>query len=429
MSKIVKIFAREVIDSRGYPTVECEVYLKDGSYGRYMVPSGSSTGSKECLELRDNDLKRFSGKGVMKSVFIVNNVISKELLGLNSVNQYDIDHIMIDFDGTLNKSKLGANSILAVSMAVAKATSKSLKIPFYSYISKLMNLNNDKFVLPVPMVNIINGGCHADNNVDIQEFMIQPIRAKNFRHAVRISAEIFHTLGYILKSNNKKTSIGDEGGYAPDLNSNEEAIKLIINSVEKSGYKVEKDVCISIDCASSEFYNLKDNKYYLNSEKKTFTSCEFIGYLNNLVNKYPIISIEDPLSEHDWNGFIEITKLLGKKIQIVGDDLFVTNFDLLKKGINSKVANSILIKLNQIGTLTETLKTIKLAKEHGYSVVISHRSGETEDTSIADLAVGTSSGQIKTGSLSRSERVSKYNRLIRIEEELGSLSVYKNLNK
>ncbi len=426
MSKIIKILGREVIDSRGYPTVESDVFLDDGSIGTSIVPSGASTGINEAIELRDNDINRFCGKGVMKSVFIINNIISKELIGLNSFDQENIDNIMIKIDGTKNKSKLGANSILSVSLSVAKASAKSKGIPLYLYINKLFNKKNkNKFIMPVPMMNIINGGCHADNSIDIQEFMIQPIRAKSIRHSIRIGSEIFHKLGEILKLKNKRISIGDEGGYAPDLSSNEEAICLIIESIKKSGYIPGYDVFICLDCASSEFYNLKEKKYYLKNENKKFSSLEFIEYLNLLVNKYPILSIEDALSEIDFDGFINITKKLGKKIQLVGDDLFVTNYSLLKKGIKLKIANSILIKPNQIGTLTETLKTIKLAKKYGYSVIISHRSGETEDTTIADLSVGVNSGQIKTGSISRSERVSKYNRLIRIEEELKGKSIYR----
>ncbi len=432
MIKIVKVLGREVIDSRGFPTVESEITLSDGSVGRAIVPSGASTGSFEALELRDNDSSRFLGKGVMKSVFIINNIIAKEIIGLHSFDQSVIDQIMIDFDGTENKSKLGANSILAVSLAVAKASACSLKLPLYKYIFNLFSNNNNKnkcdFIMPVPMINIINGGCHADNNIDIQEFMIQPVNAKSFRHAIRIGAEIFHVLGNLLKSTNKKISIGDEGGYAPDLSSNEEAIMLIIKAIEKAGYIVGKDVFLALDCAASEFYSLKEKTYFLSGENKKYSSNDFIEYLFKLVNDYPILSVEDPLSEYDWEGFCFLTKKLNKDIQIVGDDLFVTNVSLLKKGINAKVANSILIKLNQVGTLTETLNTISVAKKNNYNVIVSHRSGETEDTTIADLSVGVNSGQIKTGSLSRSERVSKYNRLIRIEEELGNKCLYGGFN-
>ncbi len=425
MSKIVKITGRELLDSRGYPTVEAEVHLEDGSYGRSIVPSGFSKGINEALELRDNDLSRYLGKGVLKSVFIINNIISKEIIGLDSSNQEYIDNIMIDYDGTSLKSKLGANSMLAISLSIAKANSKSLNIPLYKYISEL--INNKEFILPIPMVNIINGGCHADNNIDIQEFMIQPIKAKSFRHAIRICSEIFHNLSEVLKSNNKKILVGDEGGYAPDLSSSEEALILIKNAIEKSGYILGEDIFLALDFSSSRYYN-KDKKIYL-LENKEYNFYEITDFLNNLVNKYSIFSIEDPLSELDWDGYIYLTSVLGKNVQLIGDDLFVTNINLLKKGINLNVANSILIKPNQIGTLTETLKVIKLAKKNNYSVIISHRSGETEDTTIADLAVGTSSGQIKTGSMSRSERICKYNRLIRIEEELGSFCFYKNISK
>ncbi len=429
MSKIKKVIGREVIDSRGYPTVEAEVYLEDGVRGRAIVPSGASTGINESLELRDEDYSRFNGKGVMKSVFIINNIISKEILGLDSINQFDIDQKMIDCDATNNKSKLGANSILAVSLAIAKATANSLKLPLYKYISILNNDNYQIYHMPIPMVNIINGGCHADNNIDIQEFMILPIGAKTFRHAIRISCEIFHNLGKILKLNKKYIFVGDEGGYAPNLSSNEEALILIEKAVLESGYKLGVDVFLALDCASSELFNKEDSSYFLKSEIKKFSSLEFIKYLNSLVDKHCIISIEDALSEYDWKGFIYLTKILGDKIQLVGDDLFVTNTSLLKKGIELNVANSILIKPNQIGSLSETLKAINMAKKYGYSVIISHRSGESEDTFISDLAVGTCSGQIKTGSMSRSERICKYNRLIRIEEELGVESCYRGLKE
>ncbi len=422
MSKIIKVKGREVLDSRGYPTVEAEVYLEGGYSGRAIVPSGASTGLNEAVELRDNDVNRFFGKGVLKSVFIIDNIISKEIIGLDSINQSDIDQLMINLDGTDNKSKLGANSILAVSLAVAKASSNSLNLSLFNYISKL-NKNNI-LSMPVPMMNIINGGCHADNNIDIQEFMILPVGANSFRHAVRICSEVFHNLGKILKLNNKKISIGDEGGYAPDLNSNEEALVLISDAINKSGYILGKDIYLALDCAASEFYNEKEKIYLF--ENKKFSFYEFTDLLNDWINKYSILSIEDPLSELDWEGYVYLTGILGKNIQLVGDDLFVTNVNLLKKGINLNVANSILIKPNQIGTLTETFKTINLAKKNNYSVIISHRSGETEDTFIADISVGISSGQIKTGSMSRSERISKYNRLIRIEEEVGS-NLYKGI--
>ncbi len=424
MSKITRVIGREVLDSRGYPTIEAEVHLEGGYYGRSIVPSGASTGSKEAVELRDDDVNRFFGKGVLKSVFIINNIISKEIIGLDSLDQNNIDNIMIDIDGTNNKSKLGANSILAVSLALAKASSKSLNVSLFNYISKLNN--NNKFSIPVPMVNIINGGCHADNNIDIQEFMILPTGAKSFRHAIRICSEIFHNLGKILKLNNKKISVGDEGGYAPDLNSNEEALVLISDAINKSGYVLGKDIYIGLDCAASEFYNKKNKLYFF--ENKNFSFYEFTDLLNDWVNKYSILSIEDPLSETDWEGYVYLTGILGKNVQLVGDDLFVTNSELLRKGINLNVVNSILIKPNQIGTLTETFKTVNLAKKNKYSVIISHRSGETEDTCIADISVGLSSGQIKTGSMSRSERISKYNRLIRIEEQLGT-NLYRGMSE
>ncbi len=423
MSKIIKVIGREVLDSRGYPTVESEVFLEDGSVGKFIVPSGASKGYNEALELRDNDITRYLGKGVLKSIFNINNIIFKEIVGMDSSEQSKIDRLMIDYDGTNNKSKLGANSILAVSLAISKAHAKSLNISLYNYINKLIGYNNKEFIMPIPMVNIINGGCHANNNIDIQEFMILPIGAKSFRQAIRMCCEIFHNLGKILKLNKKRISIGDEGGYAPDLSSNEEALIFIKNAIEESNYVLGEDIFISLDCASSEFYNKKKKKYIL--ENKEFTFYEITDFLKELINKYSIISIEDPLSEFDWDGYVYLTSVLGKKIQIVGDDLFVTNIDLLKKGIKLNIANSILIKLNQIGTLTETLESINLAKKSNYSVIISHRSGETEDTSIADLSVGVCSGQIKTGSVSRSERISKYNRLLRIEENLSSLSIYK----
>ncbi len=417
MSKIKKVIGREVIDSRGYPTVEAEVYLDNNIYGRAIVPSGASTGSNEALELRDNDLNRYLGKGVLKSVFIINNIISKEIIGLDVLDQKNIDNIMINFDGTKNKSKLGANSILAVSLAVSKAASKYLNIPLYEYISKL--IDNKKFYMPTPMVNIINGGCHSDNNIDIQEFMIIPVNANSFRHSIRICCEIFHNLGKILKSKNKRISVGDEGGYAPDLSSNEEALSLISESIDKSGYILGKDVYISLDCAASEFYDEKKKLYFF--ENKYFTFYELTDYFKKIINKYSIISIEDPLSESDWDGYSYLTSYLGDKVQIVGDDLFVTNVDLIKKGINLNIANAVLIKLNQIGTLTETLEAVKLSQQNNYSVIISHRSGETEDTFIADLSIGVCSGQIKTGSVSRSDRISKYNRLIRIEDNFKKI--------
>lgn len=417
MSKITKVFGRQIIDSRGYPTVEAEVHLENGKIGIASVPSGASTGSREALEIRDNDSNKFFGKGVKKAIHSIDNFIFKSIKHKNSENQDIIDNIMIDLDNTERKSKLGANAILAVSLANAKAASNTKNIPLYQHISHLNNTEN-QFSMPLPMINILNGGKHADNNVDIQEFMIQPVGAKNITHAIRIGAEIFFNLKNILKKNNLLTFIGDEGGYSPNLSSNFEALDLIIEAIKISNYRVGKDVMLAIDCAASEFY--KNGKYILsNNHKNNFSSKEFTHFLEKLVDKYPISSIEDGLDESDWEGFEYQTKILGKKIQIVGDDLFVTNSKLLKKGIKKKIANAILIKLNQIGTLTETLSTIRLAKNAGYNTIISHRSGETEDVSISDLAVGTQSGQIKTGSMSRSERVAKYNQLIRIEEYLG----------
>lgn len=419
MSSIKKILSREIIDSRGIPTIETEVHLKTGFIGRASCPSGSSTGSKEAVELRDNDKNRFFGKGVKKAINFVNNEIANILINTDSSKQKDIDEIMIELDGTKNKSKLGANSILSVSLAVAKATAKENRIPFYKYISELYGIKK-KFVLPLPMINIINGGVHAQNNIDIQEFMIQPVSAKNITEAIRMGSEIFHMLGTILKKKGLSTCVGDEGGYSPNLNSNEEALSLMSLAVEKSKYILGKDITFAIDCAASEFYNKKTQLYFLKNEKKKLNSKELTLFLENLTLKYPISSIEDGQDEQDWNGFIYQTKRLGNKIQLVGDDLFVTNEKIFKEGIKKGIVNSILIKLNQIGTLTETLKTIKLAQKNNYNTIISHRSGETEDTSISDLAVGTSSGQIKTGSMSRSERTSKYNRLIRIEENLNT---------
>ncbi|QJC33485.1 phosphopyruvate hydratase [Enterobacteriaceae endosymbiont of Donacia clavipes] len=415
MSKIKKIIGREIIDSRGNPTIEAEVHLNNGIIGMASVPSGASTGSKEAVELRDGDKKRFLGKGVLKSINIINTTINKYLFNQNSLNQSYIDNIMINMDNTNNKANFGANTILAVSLANARAAAKFENIPLYKYIS-IINNTSENFFMPLPMINIINGGKHADNNLDIQEFMIQPISAKNIKEAIRYGSEIFHHLFYVLKKNKMITSVGDEGGYAPNLNNNSEAFDLISEAVKNAGFILGKDITFAIDCAASElFYN---KKYNLNSEKISLSSKEFTHFLFNLTKKYPISSIEDGLNESDWKGFIYQTKLLGNKIQLVGDDLFVTNTKFLKKGIKNKVANAILIKLNQIGSLTETLSTIKVAKQAGYKIVISHRSGETEDSFISDLAVGTNAEQIKTGSMSRSERISKYNQLIRIEEKL-----------
>ncbi|WP_136806020.1 phosphopyruvate hydratase [Desulfosediminicola flagellatus] len=421
MSKISKIIGREVMDSRGNPTVEADVYLESGAWGRACAPSGASTGSREALELRDGDKSRYMGKGVLKAVAAVNDEIRPALIGQNAYEQQAIDKMMIDLDGTENKEKLGANAILAVSLANAKAAAMDKNIPLYQHISEL-NGTPGKYSMPVPMMNIINGGEHADNNVDIQEFMVQPVGATNFREALRMGAEIFHNLKKVLSGKGLNTAVGDEGGFAPNLASNEEALAVITQAVEAAGYTMGKDVTLALDCAASEFY--EDGKYDLKGEGKVFSSEEFGDYLAELAEKYPIISIEDGLDESDWEGWGSLTNKIGGKIQLVGDDLFVTNTKILKRGIETNVANSILIKFNQIGSLTETLEAIRMAKEAGYTAVISHRSGETEDATIADLAVGTAAGQIKTGSLCRSDRVAKYNQLLRIEEELGGAAAY-----
>lgn len=415
MAKISKIIGREVMDSRGNPTVEADVYLDSGAWGRACAPSGASTGSREALELRDGDKARYMGKGVLKAVAAVNDKIAPALLGQDAVEQKTIDQLMIDLDGTENKETLGANAILAVSLAVAKAAAMEKKIPLYQHISEL-NGTTGQYSMPVPMMNIINGGEHADNNVDIQEFMVQPVGAENFKEALRMGAEIFHNLKKVLSARGLNTAVGDEGGFAPNLASNEEALAVIVEAVEKAGYQMDKDVTLALDCASSEFY--VDGKYDMKGEGKVFDSESFGDYLAELSNKYPIVSIEDGLDESDWGGWASLTKKIGDRVQLVGDDLFVTNTKILKRGIDNGVANSILIKFNQIGSLTETLEAIQMAKDAGFTVVISHRSGETEDATIADLAVGTAAGQIKTGSLCRSDRVAKYNQLLRIEEEL-----------
>ncbi|MFI4853314.1 MAG: phosphopyruvate hydratase [Candidatus Makana argininalis] len=434
MSKIIKIIGREIIDSRGNPTVEAEVHVQGGFIGISSSPSGASKGSLEAWELRDCDNSRFLGKGVKKAVNSINKYISPLLIGKNAIYQSDLDKMMIDLDGTDNKKNLGANAILAVSFALAKSASMSRNIPLFSHIADLNNTPNE-FSIPLPMMNIINGGVHSDNNLDIQEFMIQPIKAKNIKEAIRIGSEIFHNLYYILKKRKMYTGVGDEGGFSPNLSSNEEALLLIKESIEISGYKIGKEVTIAIDCAASELFDFNTNLYKLKNENKIFNYKEFTNYLTDLTNKYPIVSIEDGLYEKDWKGFSYLTKKLGNKIQIVGDDLFATNINLLEKGIKKKVANAIIIKANQIGSLTETLNTIQKAKKYGYSTIISHRSGETEDTTIADLSVGTSAGQIKTGSISRTDRVAKYNQLIRIEEHLkykanynGILEIQNNKN-
>jgi len=422
MSKIVDIKAFEVLDSRGNPTVLAEVILEDGSVGSAMAPSGASTGSREALELRDGDKSRYFGKGVLKAVNNINTTIKSLVVGFDSLDQRALDNAMIKADGTDFKTVLGANTILAVSLANAKAAAISKKVPLYAHIADL-NGTPGKYSMPVPMMNIINGGEHADNNVDIQEFMVQPVGAKTFAEALRVGAEIFHTLKKILHDKGLSTSVGDEGGFAPNLPSNEDALKIIAEAVEKAGYKLGDNVTLALDCASTEFY--KDGKYDLAGEGRVFTTNEFSDYLADLAARYPIISIEDGKDESDWAGWADLTQKIGHKIQLVGDDLFVTNTKILKEGIDKKIANSILIKFNQIGSLSETLDAIKMAQDAGYTAVISHRSGETEDTTIADLAVATAAGQIKTGSLCRSDRVSKYNRLLRIEAELGAAAPYK----
>lgn len=418
-SNIVKIIGREIIDSRGNPTVEAEVHLADGSVGLAAAPSGASTGSREALELRDGDKARYLGKGVLKAVANVNDVIAPALIGKDALNQAEVDQIMLDLDGTDFKTKLGANAILAVSLATAKAAAASKKQPLYAHIAEL-NGTPGVYSMPLPMMNIINGGEHADNNVDIQEFMIQPVGASSIREALRMGAEVFHNLAKVLKSKGYNTAVGDEGGFAPNLGSNAEALECIKEAVEKAGYVLGKDITLAMDCASSEFYNKEAGTYELKGEGKVFTSEGFSDYLKGLTEQYPIISIEDGQDESDWEGWKYQTQVLGDKIQLVGDDLFVTNTRILKEGIEKGISNSILIKFNQIGSLTETLAAIRMAKEAGYTAVISHRSGETEDATIADLAVGTAAGQIKTGSMSRSDRVAKYNQLIRIEEQLGN---------
>ena len=421
MSQISKIIAREIMDSRGNPTVEADVYLKTGEMGRAAAPSGASTGSREALELRDGDKGRYLGKGVLNAVAAINNHIQTALLGKDATDQAALDKIMIELDGTENKEKFGANAILAVSLAAAKAAAIYKKIPLYQHISEL-NGTPGVYSMPVPMMNIINGGEHADNNVDIQEFMVQPVGAANFSEALRMGAEIFHSLKKVLNEKGLNTAVGDEGGFAPDLGSNEEALTVIIEAVEKAGYVMDKDVTLAMDCAASEFY--VDGKYDLKGEGKVFDSEGFGDFLADLSNKYPIVSIEDGLDESDWDGWASLTKKIGDKVQLVGDDLFVTNTKILKRGIDNGIGNSILIKFNQIGSLTETLEAIRMAQDAGFTVVISHRSGETEDATIADLAVGTAAGQIKTGSLCRSDRVAKYNQLLRIEQELGDKVKY-----
>ena len=421
MSIIVDVYAREVLDSRGNPTVEVEVSTEAGAFGRYLVPSGASTGAFEAVELRDGDKARYLGKGVSQAVDNVNDIIAESVIGMDVFEQASIDQLMIDLDGTPNKGKLGANAILGVSLAVAKAAADEVGMPLYQYIGGI----NAK-TLPVPMMNILNGGEHADNNVDIQEFMVMPVGAKNFKEALRMGAEIFHNLKSVLKSKGLNTAVGDEGGFAPNLSSNEEALKTIVEAIEKAGYKPGEEIMLALDVAATELYDESKKIYTLAGEGRTLTSDEMINYYEDLVSKYPIISIEDGLSEDDWDGWKALTERLGKKVQLVGDDLFVTNTERLSKGIELGISNSILVKLNQIGTLTETLDAIEMAKINGYTAVISHRSGETEDTTIADLAVATNAGQIKTGAPSRTDRVAKYNQLLRIEDMLGQ-PLYKGI--
>ena len=419
MSTIREIKGRQVIDSRGNPTVEAEVILESGAKGRAAVPSGASTGEKEAIELRDGDKKRWMGKGVSKAVGNISKTIAPELLGRDALDQVGIDEAMIELDGTKTKGKLGANAILGVSLAVAKAAAIETGQPLYRYLG-----GTNARVLPVPLMNIINGGAHADNRLDLQEFMIVPIGASHFSEAVRMSTEVFHSLKALLKKKGLSTAVGDEGGFAPDLQSNEEALTLIMEAIEEAGYQPGQDMALALDCAASELYD--KNRYVLEAEKtRERSSEEMIAYYGKLLDRYPILSIEDGLSEVDWKGWRMLTEKLGERVQLVGDDIFVTNVEIFAKGIDEGIGNSILIKLNQIGTLTETLEAIELAKRSGYTAIISHRSGETEDTTIADVAVATNSGLIKTGSLSRTDRVAKYNQLLRIEEELGAAAVYR----
>ncbi|MBF0263655.1 MAG: phosphopyruvate hydratase [Gammaproteobacteria bacterium] len=419
--KIVNVHAREILDSRGNPTLEAEITLADGTVGRAAVPSGASTGAREAIELRDGDKSRYLGKGVQNAVNNVNTEIKDAIVGMSADDQSGIDNKMIELDGTDNKDRLGANALLSVSMGIAHASAKAKGIELFEYLN-----TGSATALPVPMMNIINGGEHADNSVDLQEFMVVPTGAPSLPEAVRYGAEVFHALKKVLADKGLNTAVGDEGGFAPDLPSNEAAIEVILEAIEKAGYVAGKDIHIGIDAASSEFY--KDGKYHLSSEGKVLSSEEMVDFLADWVERYPIITIEDGLDESDWDGWKILTERLGKKVQLVGDDLFVTNPKIFKEGIDKNIANSILIKVNQIGTLTETLKAIQMAKDAGYTAVVSHRSGETEDTTIADLAVATDSGQIKTGSLSRSDRIAKYNQLIRINEKLGDKAVYPGIN-
>lgn len=420
MGEILGILGREILDSRGNPTIEVDVYLDSGAMGRALVPSGASTGKREALELRDIRKKRYSGKGVQQAVANVNEVIGPALIGLESTQQVSIDEMMLKLDNTANKKKLGANAILGVSMAIARASAIELDLPLYAYLGGV----NAK-MLPVPMMNVLNGGAHADNNVDIQEFMILPIGAPSFSEALRSGVEVFHSLKSVLKKAGHQTSVGDEGGFAPNLRSNEEAMESLLEAIQQAGYKPGKDVSIAVDVAANELYNAKGKYYVLAAEKKKKrTSAELIKFYAGWVKKYPLVSIEDGLDESDWDGWAELSKQLGDKVQLVGDDIFVTNTKILAQGIAKNIANSILIKLNQIGTVTETIDAVEMAHRAGYTAVISHRSGETEDTTIADLAVALNTGQIKTGAPSRTDRVAKYNQLLRIEEELGAAAIY-----
>ena len=422
MPYIVDVYAREVLDSRGNPTVEVEVTTESGAYGRAIVPSGASTGEYEALELRDKDQSRYLGEGVLKAVENVNDVIAPEIIGYDVTSQMLIDQVMIQLDSTKNKEKLGANAILGVSLACAKAAADYYDMPLYRYLGGAYG-----HVLPTPMMNILNGGAHADWCIDIQEIMIVPVSCKTFKKALQMASEVFHHLKDVLKSRGLVTSVGDEGGYAPKLNSNEDALNVVLEAIQKAGYLPGKDIYLALDVASSEFYNSEDKTYKLKSENKTLTSEEMIAFLEKLVHTYPIISIEDGLDQNDWAGWKQLTKRLGKKVQLVGDDLFVTNTMRLTRGIKEGVANAILIKLNQIGTLTETLAAIEMAKRAGYTAIISHRSGESEDTTIADIAVGLNAGQIKTGSLSRTDRIAKYNQLLRIEDDLQESAIFDGL--
>ena len=419
MPFIEDVIAREVLDSRGNPTVEVEIHLEDGSMGRAIVPSGASTGVHEALELRDGDKTRYLGKGTLKAVENVNTEIADAIVGYNVFDQVGLDKLLIELDGTYNKGRLGANAILGVSLAAADAAANSLGLPLFQYLGGV----NAK-LLPTPMMNILNGGSHADNTVDFQEFMVMPVGASSFTEAVRMGAEVFHSLKAVLKEKGLNTAVGDEGGFAPNLSSNEEAIQVILEAVKKAGYEPDKDIKLALDVAASEFYDETSRKYKLTGEGKEKTADEMIEYYENLIAKYPVISIEDGLAEDDWAGWAKLTQKLGKKVQLVGDDLFVTNTDRLKKGIEPSVANSILIKVNQIGTVTETLDAIEMAKKAGYTAIVSHRSGESEDITIADLAVAVNAGQIKTGSLSRTDRIAKYNQLLRIDELLGDTAIY-----